>query len=99
MPDLPRPTFDRLISENGGITRFRIDLATAVATQLQPVELGDVESHPDRAILERITDPVARDAYRTRLEDAEQRGADWIDPLVPFGRRVEVEDFDDYEED
>ena len=95
---LPRPTFVRLVSENGGLERFRDDLARGVATQLQPVELSEVEGHPDRAILDRISDPVARDAYRTRLEDAERHGTDWIDPLVPFGRRVEIEDLDDGED-
>lgn len=94
MPDLPRPTFDRLVDENGGMDRFTGDLARGVATQLQPVELGDEGEHPDRALLGEISDPMARAVYGVRLEDAERRGRTWIDQLVPPPGR-EVEDYDD----
>ena len=40
MTDLPRPTFDRLVSENGGIQRFRREIAAGVAARLQLVEPG-----------------------------------------------------------
>ncbi len=124
MPDLPRPTFDLLLTENGGMDRFTGDLARGVATQLQPVETIDTkwppsghqvarepqsslerassEPHPDRALLDDISDPMARAVYGVRLEDAERRGRTWIDQLVPPpGREVEDydDDFDDEEED
>lgn len=90
MTDLPRPTFDRLISENGGIQRFRSELAAGVAARLQLVEPGGLTGsgknpqHPDRAILDRISDPVARAIYEKRIEMEDRTGVtpgnvSWID--------------------
>ena len=97
MTDLPRPTFDRLVSENGGIQRFRREIAAGVAARLQLVEPGGPQAalkkpHPDRAILDRISDPVARAIYEKRIELEDRTG-------VTLGNVSWIDDDDGWEDD
>lgn len=89
MPDLTRTHFDHFVDQAGGIGRFRDELATGVALQLQPVEASREVAHPDRAVLDRIADPVAREVYRRRIEYLEESGRD---STLPRGMWTEDEE-------
>lgn len=54
---------------------------------LQLVSPSDTPAHPDRAVLDRISDPVARSVYRLHVERMEETGRDSTLP-----RRMWIED-------